>query len=92
TKEKISFQIGLKEFYKKAYIEITDMSVYPILILMCDIIYNKSILYCIEKKFNKTKTFNDFMLEMQEKYKLNSKKIKRKELLNTIIKAFKDFS
>ncbi|RTJ71291.1 hypothetical protein [Campylobacter jejuni] len=92
TKEKISFQIGLKEFYKKAYIEITDMSVFPILILMCDIIYNKDFLYCIEKKFNKIKTFNDFMLEMQEKYKLNSKKIKRKELLNTIIKAFKDFS
>ncbi|EHY7187010.1 hypothetical protein K4N97_001883, partial [Campylobacter jejuni] len=35
--------------------------------------------------------FDDFMFKMQEKYKLNKREVKRKELKNAIIKAFDNY-
>ncbi|EAH4640545.1 hypothetical protein CW576_05345 [Campylobacter jejuni] len=46
-----------------------------------------SIWYKTSEKSNNI--FDDFMFKMQEKYKLNKREIKRKELKNAIIKAFK---
>ncbi|HHI9571657.1 TPA: hypothetical protein ACQCV3_001436 [Campylobacter coli] len=52
-------------------------------------------LYCYEYLLSWNKTpktsnndFDDFMFKMQEKYKLNKREIKRKELKNAIKKAF----
>ncbi|EIY9822794.1 hypothetical protein MOG15_001892 [Campylobacter coli] len=52
-------------------------------------------LYCYEYLLSWNKTpktsnndFDDFMFKIQEKYKLNKREIKRKELKNAIKKAF----
>ncbi|EAI5201726.1 hypothetical protein BLK56_05845, partial [Campylobacter coli] len=58
---------------------------------------NKNILFSIDFNNNKNyinacnNIFDNFMFKMQEKYKLNKREVKRKELKNAIIKAFDNY-
>lgn len=81
----ILYEIGHEKHLFKKNKYIND----GIIFLLCSMYPYEDLTISYKTSEKSNNIFDDFMFKMQEKYKLNKREIKRKELKNAIIKAFK---